>query len=52
MSNVRLAVIYYSTYGTNHAMAEAVVETAREASAETRLRKVRPAPTVPQCNGV
>ncbi|MGH8112626.1 MAG: NAD(P)H:quinone oxidoreductase [Rhodanobacteraceae bacterium] len=41
MSDVRLAVIYYSTYGTNHAMAEAGAEAAREAGAEVRLRKVR-----------
>lgn len=46
MSNVRLAVIYYSTYGTNHAMAEAAAEAAREAGAEVRLLKVRE--TVPQ----
>lgn len=41
MSNVRLAVIYYSTYGTNHAMAEVAAEAARGAGAEVRLRKVR-----------
>lgn len=41
MSDVRLAVIYYSTYGTNHAMAEAAAEAAREAGADTRLLKVR-----------
>ncbi len=41
MSNVRLAVIYYSTYGTNHAMAEVAVDAAHEAGAEVRLRKVR-----------
>jgi NAD(P)H dehydrogenase (quinone) len=40
MSNVRLAVIYYSTYGTNHAMAEVAVEAARAAGAEVRLLKV------------
>jgi NAD(P)H dehydrogenase (quinone) len=40
MSNVRLAVIYYSTYGTNHAMAQTAVEAAREAGAEVRLLKV------------
>ena len=39
-SNVRLAVIYYSTYGTNHRMAETAVEAAREAGAEVRLLKV------------
>lgn len=41
MRDVRLAVIYYSTYGTNHAMAEAGAEAAKEAGAEVRLRKVR-----------
>jgi NAD(P)H dehydrogenase (quinone) len=40
MSNVRLAVIYYSTYGTNHAMAQTAAEAAREAGAEVRLLKV------------
>lgn len=39
MSDVRLAVIYYSTYGTNHAMAETAAAAAREAGAEVRLRK-------------
>jgi NAD(P)H dehydrogenase (quinone) len=46
MSNVRLAVIYYSTYGTNHQMAEIAAEAARAAGAEVRLRKVRE--TVPE----
>ena len=41
MSRTKLAVVYYSTYGTNHAMAETAVEAAREAGAEVRLRKVR-----------
>lgn len=41
MGNVRLAVIYYSTYGTNHRMCEIAAEAAREAGAEVRLRKVR-----------
>jgi NAD(P)H dehydrogenase (quinone) len=41
MNDVKLAVIYYSTYGTNHRMAEAAAEAAREAGAEVRLRKVR-----------
>ena len=40
MSQVRLAVVYYSTYGTNHAMAEAAAKAAEEAGAEVRLRKV------------
>jgi NAD(P)H dehydrogenase (quinone) len=41
MTDVRLAVIYYSTYGTNHAMAETAAESAKSAGAEVRLRKVR-----------
>lgn len=41
MSDVRLAIIYYSTYGTNHQMAEIAADAARAAGAEVRLRKVR-----------
>ena len=41
MAEVRLAIIYYSTYGTNHAMAEAAAGAAKEAGAEVRLRKAR-----------
>jgi NAD(P)H dehydrogenase (quinone) len=41
MSEVRLAVVYYSTYGTNHAMAETAADAAKSAGAEVRLRKVR-----------
>lgn len=41
MSQVKVAVVYYSTYGTNHRMASAAAEAAREAGAEVRLRKVR-----------
>ena len=41
MGAVRLAIIYYSTYGTNHAMAEAAAEAAKAAGAEVRVRKVR-----------
>lgn len=43
---VKLAVIYYSTYGTNHAIAEIAAEAGRAAGAEVRLRKV--AETAPQ----
>jgi len=39
--SVKLAVIYYSTYGTNHRMASTAAEAAREAGAEVRLLKVR-----------
>jgi NAD(P)H dehydrogenase (quinone) len=41
MSNVKLAVVYYSSYGTNHQMAETAAEAAREAGAEVRLLRVR-----------
>jgi len=41
MKNVRLAIVYYSTYGTNHRMAEIAAEAATAAGAEVRVRKVR-----------
>ncbi|HEX2253993.1 MAG TPA: NAD(P)H:quinone oxidoreductase [Thermoanaerobaculia bacterium] len=41
MSDVKLAIVYYSTYGTNHQMAVTAAEAARGAGAEVRLRKVR-----------
>ena len=41
MSNVRLAIIYYSTYGTNYRMAEIAAEAAKAAGAEVRVRKAR-----------
>lgn len=41
MSKVKLAIVYYSTYGTNHQMAEVAAEAARAAGAEVRLRKAR-----------
>lgn len=41
MANVRLAIVFYSTYGTNHQMAEVAAEAAREAGAEVRLRRVQ-----------
>jgi len=41
MAQVKLAIVYYSTYGTNHQMAEVAAEAAREAGAEVRLLKVR-----------
>lgn len=46
MSGVRLAIVYYSTYGTNHQMSLIAEAAAREAGAEVRLRKVRE--TAPQ----
>lgn len=41
MNKVKLAVIFYSTYGTNHQMAEVAAEAARAAGAEVRVVKVR-----------
>lgn len=38
--SVKLAVIYYSTYGTNYEMASIAAEAARAAGAEVRLLKV------------
>ena len=46
MSSVRLAIVYYSTYGTNHQMADIAAAAAKEAGAEVRVRKVRE--TAPQ----
>lgn len=43
--SVKLAVVYYSTYGTNYQMASIAAEAARAAGAEVRLLKV--AETVP-----
>ena len=46
MSKPKITVIFYSTYGTNHAIAEAAAKAAEAAGAEVRLRKVRE--TAPQ----
>lgn len=40
MNPVKVAVIFYSTYGTNHAVAEAAAEAATAAGAEVRLLRV------------
>lgn len=45
-SPVRLTIVYYSTYGTNHQMAQVAAEAAREAGAEVRIVKARE--TAPQ----
>ncbi len=37
---VKLAVIYYSSTGTNHAIAQEIAEAAEKAGAEVRLRRV------------
>lgn len=46
MTTPRIAVIFYSTYGTNHQVAEAAAEAARAAGAEVRL--LRFAETAPE----
>lgn len=46
MSDVRLAVIYYSSTGTNHEMAREAASAAEEAGATVRFRRV--AETAPQ----
>jgi NAD(P)H dehydrogenase (quinone) len=43
---VKLAIVYYSTYGTNHQMAEIAAEAARAAGAEVRV--LRAAETAPK----
>lgn len=40
MSQVKLAIVYYSTYGTNHQMAEIAAAAARAAGAEVRVLRV------------
>lgn len=46
MTDVKLVIPFYSTYGTNHTMAECAAEAGRDAGAEVRLRRV--AETAPQ----
>ncbi|WP_413871127.1 NAD(P)H-dependent oxidoreductase [Albidovulum sp.] len=46
MSKPKIAVIFYSTYGTNHAIAEAAAKAAGEAGAEVRLLRI--AETAPE----
>lgn len=40
MAQPKIAIIFYSTYGTNHAVAMAAAEAARDAGADVRLRRV------------
>lgn len=40
MQNVKVAVIYYSSTGTNHQLAQWAAESAKEADAEVKIRKV------------
>ncbi len=46
MSKPKIAVLFYSTYGTNHAMAEAAAAAATAAGADVRLLRV--AETAPE----
>ncbi len=41
MSTPRITVLFYSTYGTNHRVAQIAARAAEEAGAEVRLRRVR-----------
>ncbi|MCB1332567.1 MAG: NAD(P)H:quinone oxidoreductase [Roseivivax sp.] len=41
MSKPKITVIFYSTYGTNHAVATIAAEAAEAAGAEVRLRRVK-----------
>ena len=36
----KITVVFYSTYGTNHAIAEAAAKAAEDAGAEVRLRRI------------
>lgn len=40
MAQVKLAIVYYSTYGTNHGMAQVAADAAKAAGAEVRLLRV------------
>ncbi len=46
MAQVKLAILFYSTYGTNQTMAEIAAEAARAAGAEVRLLRI--AETAPE----
>jgi NAD(P)H dehydrogenase (quinone) len=51
MAGPKIAVVYYSTYGTNYAIAEAAAKAAEAAGAEVRLRKVRETAPAAVVNG-
>ena len=40
MSNTNLLIVFYSTYGTNHAIAAEAAKAAEEAGASVRLRRI------------
>ena len=37
----KIAIVFYSTYGTNHAMAQTAADAAKEAGADIRLRRTK-----------
>lgn len=41
MADIKLAIIYYSSYGTNYQMAQSAAQVAREAGAEVKVLRVR-----------
>lgn len=41
MTRAKVTIIFYTTYGTNHQIAEVAADAAREAGAEVRLRRVK-----------
>ncbi|WP_413875797.1 NAD(P)H-dependent oxidoreductase [Albidovulum sp.] len=51
MSKPKIAVIFYSTYGTNHAIAEAAAKAAEAAGAEVRLFRVAETAPAAAVNG-
>lgn len=40
MNNVKLTIVFYSTYGTNHAIAQEAARAAKATGADVRLRRV------------
>ncbi|MFV0245408.1 MAG: NAD(P)H:quinone oxidoreductase [Qingshengfaniella sp.] len=46
MATAKIAIVFYSTYGTNHQVALAAAEAAKAAGAEVRVRRI--AETVPE----
>ena len=51
MSTPKIAVIFYTSYGTNHAIAQAAASAAEAAGAEVRLRRVAETAPMEVVNG-
>jgi NAD(P)H dehydrogenase (quinone) len=49
MANVKLAVIYYSSTGTNYNMAQAAVDAGKQAGAEVKFKGYRACPRSSNC---